>query len=87
MKDDPEPIKDGHKVFAAELVALARKHGANYLEVKFRLTGGRRMFEDQYDPTNVRFTWCEGRHGERSRYGLYAEAHISVEEPKKERDQ
>lgn len=81
MTDDKaQPIRDEHQAFARDLVALARQHGANHLRVEFALTGGRRLFEEQYDPTRVRFDWQQGRHGARSRFGLRAEAHISVEE-------
>lgn len=75
-----KPITDEHIAFAEELVALARKHGATDLTVEFSLTGGRRFFEKQYNPTKVRFQWCEGRHGARSRYTLRAEACVSLDE-------
>lgn len=79
-RDRPEPITDEHTVFARELVALARKHGADLVQVDFRLTGGRRMFEEQYDPTRVSFSWHEGRHGEPAQFTLRAEAEIYVDE-------
>lgn len=81
-----KPINDEHVAFARALVALAREHGANNLEVKFQLTGGRRFFEQQSNYTGLRFNWSEGRHGVPSRFALYAEAYISLpekaEEPK-----
>lgn len=81
LQDNPVPIVDEHQAFAGDLVALARKHGANRLKVEFELTGSAR-FRDGWNPTRVRFEWGEGRHGSPARFALYAEAFISVEEPK-----
>jgi hypothetical protein len=76
----PEPITEPHKAFAAELVTLARKHGANHLSVSFSLTGSKMFRNDEWNNTDVRFDWCEGRHGDRSRYTLRSEAVLHVEE-------
>ncbi len=84
VDSNPTPVTDEHIEFAHALVALARKHEADNLDVSFRLTGGRRFFEHRDDYQNVKFQWHEGRHGERSRFLLKAEATVSVEERKSE---
>lgn len=80
-KDNIQPISDRHITFARALVALAREHGANSLEVKFSLTGTTLWppgSDCGWDDVRVTFQWSEGRHGSLSRFALRAESFISI---------
>lgn len=93
MPETPDmPIKDAHAAFAQELVALARRHGANNLTVQFSLSGSQRPFVglmevDRWDMTPVKFEWREGRHGDRQSMALRAEIIMRIEEAAPKGDQ
>jgi hypothetical protein len=73
MSEEPKPIVDAHIEFARELVALARKHGANRLDLTFDLSSSRNFFEHRSNWQRVRLCWSEGRHGAKSRISLSAD--------------
>ena len=85
MPDNEAPIKDPHVTFAQAVVALAREHGVDHLDVKFRRGSFgffRRNPNDplEHDYTTVSFQWHEGRHGVAGSISMRAEAQMSVKE-------
>lgn len=83
MINKEQPVEDRHVTFARALIALAREHGADDLEVRFSLTGGKLWppgKDTGWSDARVRFQWNEGRHGSPSRAGLYAESFVSIKE-------
>lgn len=77
-----QPIVDDHVAFARALVALCREHGVGSIHVAhFDLTASTRFFgEGQYNPTRVSMSWSEGRHGDKNRIALRAEASVNLPE-------
>lgn len=69
-QDNREPIEARHVTFAQALVALAREHGVKNVTADF-YGGG---IGDTQRWTKIHLAWSEGRHGDRSRISLRAEA-------------
>lgn len=68
------------KAFALELVALARKHGANHLQMKFDMTGHTADWKvrDKWNHGYISLEWNNGRHGARDKIHLHYESHVSL---------
>lgn len=69
-RDNREPIEQRHVDFARALVALAREHGVRNLTADYY--GGGPLDNERW--TKVHMSWALGRHGDRSRISLRAEA-------------
>ena len=67
-KDNREPVEQRHVDFARALVAVAREHGVRSLKAQFYGGGMGQPW------TEVSMQWSEGRHSDRSRISLRAEA-------------
>lgn len=60
-------ITDEHRAFARELVALARKHGVNHVNMEFNFGSHKKFREETISNRmweRVTLRWAEGRHGD-----------------------
>lgn len=75
---------DAAKAFAIELVALARKHGANHLSLRFDMTGETPDWRarDTWNHGEITLEWKNGRHGAPERISLQYESRVSLIEAK-----
>lgn len=79
-------ITEKHKEFARAVVALAREHGANHLNVEFDFCSSKLFAtDDETRHQKMNFIWQEGRHGASERITVnasemvYMREHISTE--------
>lgn len=73
-------IPESHLAFARELVALARKHGMNNLDVRFDHRGDRVDWATPLRDAKTTFTWAEGRHGAKMNIYMVREESVRFEE-------
>lgn len=75
------------KAFALELVTLARKHGANRLNMTFDMTGYTKDWRErnQWDRGQISLSWQNGRHGDHDQIHLSYQSSVNllelIEEP------
>jgi hypothetical protein len=79
-EDEMSERDEAAKAFAIELVQLARKHGANCLNMTFDMTGETRDWRarSEWDHGAIRLSWKNGRHGAKERIWLRYEANVSL---------
>ena len=80
MTNKEQPVDERHVAFARALIALAREHGADNLEVRFSLTGSKLYRAEAWSSARVTFNWSEGRHGSTSQAMLRAESTVTIKE-------
>jgi len=84
MTETDQPTRDeAAKAFALELVALARKHGANHLKLDFDMTGETPdwRIRDRWDHGTIHLSWANGRHGARENISMQYESRVNLIEP------
>lgn len=84
---DYETRDDAAKAFALELIALARKHGANHMELDFDMTGAALDWKirDRWNHGSIHLSWANGRHGATDKIAMKYESHVSLlEQPTSE---
>jgi uncharacterized protein (DUF1330 family) len=78
MSGENEKWEEAAKAFAKEVVALARKHGADRLD----MSGHVHWQEENWNRNSMVLVWSEGRHAERNRISLRYESTVSLLEDK-----
>lgn len=79
-----DPLQDDHVNFARAVVALAREHAVNHIDMTFDLSGTRlRFFREGNSWQKVNLQWHEERHGSAGRLVLSAEARVTFSEDTK----
>lgn len=73
-------ITEEHRMFATEVVALARKMGMTGIRMHFKLNLNQSIEKGLGTNDEVTMNWSEGRHGCRSEISLYAERKEILEE-------
>lgn len=73
-------ITEKHKEFARAVVALAREHGANNLNVAFDFGSSQKFLAGEYGDLKTHFSWKEGRHGASERITLSASETVFMKE-------
>jgi hypothetical protein len=84
MSDTPVETRktrdEAAKDFALELVALARKHGANRMTLNFDMTGHTADWQhrDRWNHGDITLQWSNGRHGARDTISLKYQSSVSL---------
>ena len=73
-------VTDRHKAFARAVVALAREHRMNNLDMTFRESLRSLPSPEPRCWEQVRMTWSEGRHGDKGRIELTTQAKEEIPE-------
>lgn len=71
-------ITDTHRAFARAVVALARQHGMEYVNLRFRL--GFSHLERTIEAPLISASWTAGRHGDSANIVMQTEAHDVIKE-------
>lgn len=73
-------VNNRHRAFARAVVALARQHGMNNLNMTFRESSSAMELPADRSWEEVRAQWSEGRHGIKSNIELFTQARDTIGE-------